>query len=88
MSKLNPLADRIVATIIKSDNKTNSGLYLPEGAKEKSLTANVISTGPSVREVKVNDIIIFREYSVINAKIDGQDFIILKEEDVLATISK
>jgi chaperonin GroES len=88
MSKipLAPLSERIVATSIEADNKTASGLYLPDGAKEKSKIAKVMATGKAVKEIKSGDKIVYKEYSTTDIKIDGTDYIILKEEDVLATV--
>ena len=82
---LKPLSDRIIAKIEKPIEKTASGILLGE-AKEKPAYAVVESVGPDVKAVKKGDKIVYREYSTTELKVDGKDYIILKEEDVLATM--
>ena len=81
---IKPLGERVVATREETAAKTASGLYLPDNAKEKSQIARVVAVGTNVREVKINDRIIVREYSTTEVKIDGTEYLIVKEEDVLA----
>ncbi len=83
---LQPLGDYIVATQEKAETKTASGLYLPDKAQEKPKTAKVAATGPNAKQVKVGNRIIYKSYSTTEIKIDGQDYILVKEEDVLATL--
>lgn len=82
---LKPLKDRIVAVIEKPLEKTKSGILLGE-AKEKPAYAVVESVGPDVTGVKKGDKVVYKEYSTTEIKIDDKDYIILKEEDVLATL--
>lgn len=82
---LKPLFDKIVAKIEKPLEKTASGILLGE-AKEKPAYAVVESVGPDVKSVKKGDKIVYKEYSTTELKVDGTDYIILKEEDVLATM--
>lgn len=82
---LKPLKDRIVAVVEKPLEKTASGILLGE-AKEKSAYAIVESVGPDVKDVKKGDKIVYKEYSTTEIKVDETDYIILKEEDVLATM--
>ena len=82
---LKPLFDKIVAKIEKPLEKTASGILLGE-AKEKPAYAVVESVGPEVKEVKKGDKIVYKEYSTTEIKMDDKDYIILKEEDVLATL--
>lgn len=82
---LKPLKDRVVAVVEKPLEKTKSGILLGE-AKEKSAYAVVESVGPDVSGVKKGDKIVYKEYSTTEIKIDDKDYIILKEEDVLATL--
>ena len=82
---LNPLKDRIVAVIEKPLEKTKSGILLGE-AKEKPAYAVVEAVGPEVSGVKKGDKIVYKEYSTTEIKVDDKDYIILKEEDVLATM--
>lgn len=82
---LTPLKDRVVAIIEKPLEKTKSGILLGE-AKEKPAYAVVESVGPEVKSVKKGDKIIYKEYSTTEIKVDDTDYIILKEEDILATM--
>lgn len=83
--KLQPLGDKIVAIKEQPLEKTKSGILLGE-AKEKPAYAVVESVGPNVSTVQPKDKIIYKEYSTTDIKIEDTDYIILKEEDVLATI--
>lgn len=83
---IHPLADRIVAVREVAATKTASGIYLPDNAKEKPVLAHVKAIGPDVTGIKVGDKIIYKEYSTTELKIDGTDYLIVKEEDVLATV--
>lgn len=85
-NKITPLADRVVAIREKTESKTISGLYLPDGAKEKPTYAVVESVGPDVKSLKKGDKIISREYSSTEVKINDVEYLIVKEEDVLAKI--
>ena len=82
---LKPLKDRIVAVVEKPLEKTKSGILLGE-AKEKPAYAVVESAGPEVKSVKKGDKIIYKEYSTTDIKLDNKDYVIVKEEDVLATL--
>ena len=82
---LKPLKDRIVAKIEKPLEKTRAGILLGE-AKEKPAYAVVESVGPEVKIVKKGDKIVYKEYSTTEIKIEDVDYIILKEEDILATM--
>lgn len=84
---LKPLGDRVVAVAETAQNKTAAGFYLPDSAKEKSKVAKVVAVGGSVVDVKVGDKVIFKEYSTTEVKVDGTEYIIVKEEDVLATLA-
>lgn len=86
--KLQPLADRIVGKRLEAETKTASGLYLPESAKEKPLMGEVLAVGKEVKEVKVGDQIVYKQYGPDEIKIDGQELLLLKEEDVLAVVKK
>lgn len=83
---IKPLADRVVATREESASKTSSGLYLPDSAKEKPVIAKIVAIGPDVKSLKVGDRIVYKEYSTTDLKINDQDFLIVKEEDILATL--
>ncbi len=92
---LKPLSDYIVAQPEKAETKTASGLYIPESAQEKPKIAKVVAVGPGKvgddneripMQLKVGDRIIYKGYSTTDVTHGGQDFIIVKEEDVLATV--
>lgn len=83
---LQPLGDRIVAVREEAAAKTATGLYLPAEQKEKSQIAKVVATGHDVKEVKVSDRIVVREYTTSDIKVDGTEYLIVKEEDVLAIV--
>ena len=82
---IKPLADRVVAKKDAATSTTASGILLGE-AKEKPNTATVESIGPAVKNIKKGDRILYREYSATEIKLDGTDYLIVKEEDVLATL--
>jgi chaperonin GroES len=83
---IKPLADRVVAVREKAQTKTASGLYLPDNAKEKPVVASVVAIGPDVKTIKVGDKILYKEYSTTEVKIDDTEYLIVKAEDVLATL--
>jgi len=83
---IKPLADRVVAVREVAKTQTASGIYLPDNAKEKPVMAEVKAVGPDVKGIKVGDKIIYKEYSTTELKIDGTEYLIVKEEDVLATV--
>ena len=83
---LKPLKDRVVAKVEKPAEKTSSGLFLPSDSKEKPAYAVVEAVGPEVKSVKKDDKIVYKEYSTTTVKIDDTEYIILKEEDILATL--
>lgn len=86
MSALNPLADWIVAEQEEAATKTASGLYLPDKSTEKPKVAKVVKVGPKVKEIKVGDRIVYKNYSNNDVKLDDKDYILVKEEDILATV--
>ena len=85
-SPIKPLGDRVVATKEEAKVQTASGLYLPADAKEKPVAAVVAAIGSDVKNVKVGDKILYKEYAVTEVKINTTEYLILKEEDILATI--
>jgi len=94
--KVNPLADYVVAVPEEVKTKTASGLYLPEKATEKPKTAKVVAIGPGrvgddneriPMTVKVGDRIIYKSYSPTEVKVDGAEYLLIKEEDILATVA-
>ncbi|MCX6002983.1 MAG: co-chaperone GroES [Chloroflexi bacterium] len=95
--KLQPMGDRLVVKPIQSEEKTKSGIYLPDTAKEKPQEGKVIAVGPGkvndegkriAMDVGVGDIVIYTKYGGSEIKIDGEEFIIMRESDILAKKSK
>jgi chaperonin GroES len=94
--KVNPLADYVVAVPEEVKTKTASGLYLPEKATEKPKVAKVVAVGPGrigddneriPMTVKIGDNIIYKSYSPTEVKVDGTEYLLVKEEDILATVA-
>ncbi len=83
--QLKPLQDRVVAIKEEPMKATKSGILLGD-AQEKPAYAVVESVGPDVKVVKKGDKIIYKQYSTTDVNVDDKDYIILKEEDVLATL--
>lgn len=83
---LQPLADYIVAQADEAEARTASGFYVPDSAKEKPKTAQVIAVGTAVKEVKTGDRIIYKSYSPTEVKLGKDEYILLKAEDVMATV--
>ncbi len=97
MSKIRPLHDRLIVKRLEEDSKTKGGIIIPDSAKEKPLEAKVIAVGNGkiledgkVRplDIKAGDTILFSKYSGTEIKIDGEEHLILREEDVLGVIEK
>ena len=85
-SPLKPLGDYVVAQGEEAQSKTASGIYLPENAQEKPKTAKVVAVGPNAKQLKVGDRIVYKSYSTTDIKIGSDEYILVKEEDVLATV--
>ena len=94
---IRPLHDRVLVQRVKEEEKTKGGIIIPDTAKEKPLEGKVIAVGNgkvaedgSVRklEVKPGDRILFGKYSGTEVKIDGEEHLILREDDVLGVIEK
>lgn len=83
---IQPLGDYVVAQAEEAATKTASGLYLPGGAQEKPKVAKVMAAGKDVKGLKVGDKIIYKSYSQTEIKLDGEEYLLVKEEDVLATV--
>lgn len=83
---IQPLGDNIVAEPLEAATQTKSGLYIPGGAQEKPKVVKVVAVGKDVKAVKAGDQIIFKGYSQTDIKVEGTDYIIVKEEDVIATV--
>lgn len=93
--QLKPLGDRVIVTPIEADDQTPTGLFLPETAKEKPQQGKVIAAGPGARkedgdriamDVSVDDTVLYARYGGTTIKLDGKEYLILKESDVLAIV--
>ena len=84
--QIKPLAKLVLAKIDVAPTTTASGLYLSEEATEKPKTATVVAVGPEVKEIKPRDKIIYESYSGTEVKHQGEEYILVAEEKVLATI--
>ena len=95
--KLQPMGDRLVVKPLQSEEKTKSGIYLPDTAKEKPQEGKVIAVGPGrmtdegkriAPDVEVGDVVLYTKYGGSEIKIDGEEFIIMRESDILAKKKK
>ncbi|MBA2132277.1 co-chaperone GroES [Capillibacterium thermochitinicola] len=93
--KIKPLGERIVIKVLESEEKTKSGIVLPDTAKEKPQMGEVLAVGSGKTldngqkvpmEVKVGDKILFAKYAGTEVKVDGEEYMVLKESDVLAIL--
>ncbi len=85
--KVTPLGDRILIKQTESEEKTKGGLFIPDTAKEKTTEGIVEAVGDSEDvKVKVKDRVIFDKYAGTTLKIDGEDRLILKMDDILAVV--
>lgn len=94
-SLLKPLGDRVVIELVESEEKTASGIVLPDSAKEKPQEGKVVAVGTGrvldsgekvALEVKEGDSIIFSKYAGTEVKYEGNEYLILRESDILAVI--
>lgn len=87
--KIKPLNDRILVKVLPPEEKTKGGLFLPQTAQEKTQEGVVEAIGDSDQiKVKVGDKIIYDKYAGTSLKIDEQDYLILKNNDILAIVEK
>ena len=84
---IKPLGERVLVERLEEDIKTASGIIIPDNAKEKPLEGIVKAIGSEVKDVKVNDKVVFGKYSGTEVKLDGKEYLILKLEDVLGVIA-
>lgn len=92
--KIRPLGDRVVIKKVEAEEKTRSGIVLPGAAKEQPQMAEVVEVGPGglidgkeiKMELKVGDKVIFSKYAGTEVKLDGEEYTILKQSDILAVV--
>ena len=96
-STLQPLGDRLLVKVATKEEKTVGGIFLPDTAQEKPQIGEVAAVGPGARndkgtrvalEVKVGDKVLYSKYAGTEAKIDGVDYLLLAERDILAIVEK
>jgi chaperonin GroES len=94
---IKPLGDRVVVKVLEGEEKTKSGIFLPDTAKEKPQEGEVVSVGSGrmldngqkvAMEVKAGDRIIFSKYAGTELKLDGEEYLILSERDILALVGE
>lgn len=93
--KIRPLHDRIIVKRLDEETKTAGGLFIPDAAKEKPIQGKVLAVGAGKRDkdgklvaldVKAGDKVLFSKYGGTEVKIDGEDHLIMREDDLLAVI--
>jgi len=94
---LKPLHNRIVVERVNPEEKTTAGIIIPDTAKEKPQQGDVVSVGPGARnkegeymplDIKEGDRVLFGKFGGTEVKLDGKDYLILREDDILAVIEK
>ena len=93
---IKPLNDRVVVKVLAEEERTRGGIVLPDTAKEKPQKGEVIAVGPGATredgtrtplDVKVGDQILFAKYAGTEVKLEGEEYLILRESDILAVVS-
>jgi chaperonin GroES len=92
---LRPLQDRIIVKRVEEETKTAGGLFIPETAKEKPQRGEIVAAGNGKKtedgkvlplDVKVGDIVLFGKYAGTEVKVDGEDYLMMREDDILAVV--
>jgi len=92
---LRPLQDRIIVKRVEEETKTAGGLFIPETAKEKPQRGQIVATGNGKKtedgkvlplDVKVGDVVLFGKYAGTEIKVDGDDYLMMREDDILAVV--
>ena len=85
-----PLSDRVLILPNPAEEKTAGGLFIPDTAKEKPLAGKVVAAGPGTSEikmeVKVGDTVLYGKYAGTEIHIDGEDYLIMKQSDIMAVV--
>lgn len=85
---LRPLANRVLVQEVKQAEETKSGLLIPEIAKEKPQEGLVVACGPTASSVRVGTRILYEKYSSVMVRLDGQEMLIIYEDDIIGTLSE
>ena len=91
---LKPVADRVIVKYFETEDKTASGIVLPDSSKEKTQQAEVIAVGPGgmvdgkevTMQVKAGDKVIYSKYAGTEVKLEGEEYIIVRQNDILAVV--
>jgi chaperonin GroES len=92
---LRPLQDRIIVKRVEEESKTAGGLFIPETAKEKPQRGKIVAVGNGKKtedgkvlplDVKVGDVVLFGKYAGTEIKVDNDDFLMMREDDILAVV--
>ena len=87
---IKPLADRVLVEPLEAETKTASGIIIPDTAKEKPQKGSIVAVGPGTKEnpvtVKVGDSVLYGKYSGTELKLEGKDYLIMRESDILAIV--
>lgn len=95
--KVRPLADRVLVKPLEEEDKSPGGIILPDTAKEKPMRGQVIAVGHGkvddkgervAMDVKVKDVVLYGKYSGTEIKVDGEEYLIMRESDILAIVEK
>jgi chaperonin GroES len=88
--KIKPLADRVLVEPMQAEEKTKSGIIIPDTAKEKPQKGTVVAAGPGTKdekmEVKVGDVVLYGKYAGSELSIEGKDYLMMRQSDILAVI--
>jgi len=85
---IKPLGDRVLIKIAESETKTNSGLYIPETAQEKTQEGTVVAIGTDEEiSVKIGDVVLYDKYAGNNLKVNNAEHLILRNDDIIAIVS-
>ena len=89
-TKIKPLADRVLVEPIEAETKTASGIIIPDNAKEKPQKGKIMAVGKGTKDnpmtVKVGDLVLYGKYSGTELKLEGKDYLIMSEKDILAIV--
>lgn len=97
MTTIRPLHDRVLIRRIEEDEKTAGGIIIPDAAKEKPIQGEVVAVGPGARnetgavvplDVQAGDVVLFGKWAGTEVKLDGQEFVIMKESDLFGIVEK
>lgn len=86
MRTVKPAANMIFGTVEKSGPQSQSGLYVPESAKQKIAISKILAVGSNVTEYKAGQSVLYKEYTQHDIKVDGEDFVLIEIDDVLGQI--